>query len=70
METKEVIRIIEEDLDEIAINDAILAVCRAYDRTNEENELTFVALPKHSKKKREQVIQWFCEMARKNNVKK
>ena len=66
METKEIIKIIEK-LDEIQLNDVIIAICRAYDRTNPENELAFIALPKHNQEKRKQVIKYFVEAAEKTD---
>lgn len=62
METKEIIEIIEA-LDEVQLNDVILAVCRTYDRINLENELAWVALPKYDPEKRKQVIRLFNKMA-------
>ena len=62
MGTKEIIKIIE-GLDELQLVDVIIALCRIYNRTNRENELGLVALPKNNPEKRKQVIRWFSEMA-------
>ena len=66
MKAKEIIKEIEE-LDEMQLNDIILAVCRTYNRINQENELALVALPKHDPEKRKQVIAWFNKIS-KNDV--
>ena len=65
MEKKKIDKFIES-LDAIELNDAILAVCRAYELTNQENELVVVALPKYNQKLREQGIEDFCRMIRKS----
>ena len=61
MEENEIIKKIEE-LDTIELNDALLAMCSAYERINPENELVMVALPKNNPEKRKQIIEWFCKM--------
>ena len=57
MDTKELIRIITEDLDEIQLNDVLRAACRAYESVNQEKEIILMALPKHDQKKREMILQ-------------
>ena len=66
LKKEEVIRAIE-GLNEIDLNDVILAVCKVYDHINKDKELAVVSLPKNNEKKREQVVRQFCEMARKDD---
>ena len=60
METNEIIKAISEEMEEIQLNEIIVAMCKGFERVNPQGELVCIMIPRQGKKERRKILRDVC----------